>query len=93
MSENRILRRMFRPRREEGTGEWNKLHNEELNVLYSSINIVRVIKSRRMKWAGHASLMGERRGVYKILVVEHEGKRLLGRPRRRWENNINMDLQ
>jgi len=73
------------------TGEWRKLHNEELNDLYSSANIVRVIKSR-MNWAGHVARMGERRGVYRVLMWKLEGKRPLGRPRRRW-NDIIMDLQ
>ena len=75
------------------TGEWRKLHNEELKGLYSSPNIVRVIKSRRMRWAGHVARMGEGRGVYKVLVGKPEGKRPLGRPRRRRENNIRTDLQ
>ena len=77
----------------EVTGEWRKLHNEELKGLYSSPNIVRVIKSRRMIWAGHVARMGEGRGVYMVLVGKPEGKRPLGRPRRRWEDNIRMDLQ
>ena len=77
----------------EVTGEWRKLHNEELKGLYSSHIIVRVIKSRRMRWAGHVARMGEGRGVYWVLVGKPEGKRLLGRPRRRWEDNIRMDLQ
>ena len=77
----------------EVTGEWRKLHNEELKGLYSSPNIVRVIKSRRMRWAGHVARMGEGRGVYRVLVGKPEGKRPLGRPRRRWEDNIRMDLQ
>ena len=72
---------------------WRKIHNEELNVLYSSPNIVRVITSRRMRWAGHVVFMGERRGVYRVLVWKPEGKRRLGSPRRRWEDNIKMDLQ
>jgi len=76
-----------------GAGEWRRLHNEELNDLYSSPNIVRVIKSRRMRWAGHVARMGEERGVYRALVEKPEGKRLLGRPRRRWVDNIRMDLQ
>jgi hypothetical protein len=70
-----------------------KLHNDELHNLYSSPNIVRVIKSRRMWWAGHVARMGERRGVYRVLVGRPEGKRPLGRPRRRWEDNIKMDLR
>ena len=84
---------MFGARRDKVTGEWRKLHNEELNYLYCSPNIVRVIKSRRMKWAGHVARMGERRGVYRVLVGKPEGKRPLGRLRRRWEENIEMDLQ
>ena len=75
------------------TGEWTKLHNEELNDLYSSPNIVLVIKSRRMRWAGHVARMEEGRGVHKVLVGKPEGKRALGRPRRRWEDNIKMDLE
>ena len=75
------------------SGEWRKLHNEELNDLYSSPNIVRVIKSRRMRWTGHVARMEEGRGVHKVLVTKPEGKRPLGRPRRRWEDNIKMDLQ
>jgi hypothetical protein len=75
------------------TGEWRKLHNEELNDLYSLPNIVRVVKSRRIRWAGHVARVGEDRGVYRVLVGKPEGKRLLGRPRRRWEDNIKMDLQ
>ena len=91
--ENGALRRIFGPKRDEVTGEWRKLHNEELKGLYSSPNIVREIKSRRMKWAGHVAHMGEGRGVYRVLVGKPEGKRPLGRPRRRWEDNIRMDLQ
>jgi len=88
-----MLRRLFGPRRDEVTGEWRRLHNEELNYLYSSPNIVHVIKSRRMKWAGHVARMGEEREVYRVLVGNREGKRPLGRPRRRWVDNIMMDLQ
>ena len=91
--ENRVLRRIFGAKRDEVTGEWRKLHNEELNDLYCSSNIVRVIKSRRMRWAGHVARMGERRGVYRVLVGKPEGKRPLGRPRRKREDNIKMDLQ
>jgi len=72
---------------------WRRLHNEELNDLYSSPNIVRVIKSRRMRWAGHVARMVEERGVYRVLVGKPEGRRTLGRPRRRWVDNIRMDLQ
>ena len=93
MFENRVLRRVFGPRRDEVTREWRKLHNEELNDLYSSPNIFRVMKSRRIRWAGQVARMGERRGVYRILVGKPEVKRPLGRPRRRWEDNIKMDLQ
>jgi len=91
--ENRVLRRIFGPRRDEVTGEWRRLHNEELNDLHSSPYVVRVIKSRRMRWVGHVARMGEERGVYKVLVRKPEGKRLLGRPRCRWVDNIRMDLQ
>ena len=91
--ENMALRRIFEPRRDEVTGEWRRLHNEELNDLYSSPNTVRVIKSRRMRWAGHVARMGEERGVYRVFVGKPEGKRPLGRPRRRWVDNIRMDLQ
>ena len=91
--ENRVLRRVFGAERDEVTKEWRKLHNEELNDLYCSPNTVRVIKSRRMRWAGHVARMGERRGVYRVLVGKLEGKRQLGRPKRRWEDNIEMDLQ
>jgi hypothetical protein len=91
--ENRVLRTIFGPKRDEVTGELRKLHNEELNGLYSLTNIVRVIKSRRMRWAGHVARMGEGRGVYRVLVGKPEGKRPLERPRRRWEDNVRMDLQ
>jgi len=91
--ENRVLRRVFGPRRDEVTDEWRKLHNEELNDLYSSPNIVRVINSRRMRWAGHIERMGEKRSVYRVLVGKPEGKRPLGRHRRRWEDNIKTDLE
>jgi hypothetical protein len=90
--ENRVLRRIFGPKREED-GSWRKLHNDELNDLYSLPNIVRAIKSRRMRWAGHVARMGEGRSVYRVLVGRPEGKRQLGRPRRRWEYNIKMDLR
>ena len=93
MFENRVLRRIFGSKREGVTGEWRKLHTEELNDLYSSPNIVRVIKSRRMRWAGHVARREEGRGVHKVLVGKPEGKRPLGRPRRRWEDNIKMDLE
>jgi hypothetical protein len=81
------------PKRDEATGEWRRLHNEELNYLYSSPNIIRVIKSRRMRWAGHVARMGEKRGAYKILMGRPEGRRPLGRPRRRWEDNIKVGIQ
>ena len=93
VSENRVLRRVFGPKRDEVTGEWRKLYNEELSDLYALPNIVRVVKSRRMRWAGHVARMGEGRGVYRVLVGKPERKRPLGRPRRRWEDNIKMDLQ
>ena len=93
MFENRVLRRVFGPKRDEGTGECRKLHNEELNELYCSSTIVRVIKSRRMRWEGHVARMGETRVVYMVLLGKPEGKRPFGRPRRRWEDNIKMDLQ
>jgi hypothetical protein len=86
------LRRLFGPKREKVTEEWRKLHNEELNDLYCSPNIVRVIKSRRMRWAGHVACVKERRGVYRVLVGKTEGKRPLGRPRTIWEDNIRIDL-
>jgi hypothetical protein len=88
--ENRVLRRIFGPKREED-GSRRKLHNDELHSLYSSQNIVNVIKSRRMRWAGHVARMEEGRGIYRVLVGRPEGKRPLGRPRRRWEDNINRD--
>ena len=93
MFENMVLRRIFGRRRDEVKGEWRRLLNEELNDLYSTPNIVRVIKSRRMIWAGHVAHMGEERGVYGVLVGKPEGKRPLGRPRRRWVGNVRMDLQ
>jgi hypothetical protein len=93
MFENRVLRRIFGPKREEVTGEWRKLHNGELNHLYSLPNIVRMIKSRIMRWAGHVARMGEGRDVYRLLVGKSEEKSPLGRPRCRWENNIKMNLQ
>jgi hypothetical protein len=86
------LRRIFGPKRDEETGSWRKLHNEELHKLYSSPSIIRIIKSRRLRWAGHVARMGENRNVYRILVGMPEGKRPLGRPRRRWVDNIKLDL-
>jgi len=93
VSENKALRRIFGPRRDEVTGEWRRLHNEELNDMYSSPNIVRVIKSKRMRWAGLVARMGEERGAYRVLVGKPEVKRPLGRPRHRWVDNIRTDLQ
>jgi hypothetical protein len=90
--ENRVLKRIFGPKREED-GSWKKLHNDELHSLYSSQNIVRVIKSRSMRWAGHVARMGEGRGVDRVLGERLEGKKPLGRPRCRWEENIKMDLR
>jgi len=91
--ENMVLRRIFGPRRDEVTGDWRRVHNEELNDLYSSPNIVQVIKSRRMRWVGHVARMGEERGAYRVLVGKPEGKRPLGRHRRRWVDNIRLDLR
>jgi hypothetical protein len=91
--ENRVLRRIFGPKRDEATGEWRRLRNKELNDLYSSPNIIWVIKSRRMRWVGNVAHMGEKRGAHRILVARREGRRPLGRPRRTWEDNIKMDLQ
>jgi hypothetical protein len=90
--ENRVLRRIFGPKREEN-GLWRKLHNDELHYLYYSPNIIRAIKSRRMRSAGHVARMGEGRDIYRVLIGRPEGKRPLGRPRRRWEDNIKMDLR
>jgi hypothetical protein len=90
--ENRVLRKIFGPKREED-GSWRKMHNDELHSLYSSPNIVRVIKSRRLRWAGHVARIGEGRGVYRVLVGMPDGKRTLGRPSRRWENNIKLILR
>jgi hypothetical protein len=90
--ENRVLRRIFGPKRDEMTEEWRKLHNEELHYLYSSPSIIRIMKARRMRWARHVTRMGEKRNAYKLLVGKPEGERPLGRPRRRCVNNIRMDL-
>jgi len=91
--ENRVLRRIFGPKRDEVTGEWRKLHKEEVSELYCWPHIIHMIKSRRMTWSGHVTRMWERRGVYRVLVEKPEGYRPLGRPRRKWEDNIKMDLQ
>jgi hypothetical protein len=92
MFENRVLRRIFGPKRDEVTGEWRKLHNEELHNLYFSPSIIRIIKPRRMRWAGHVAQMGEKRNAYRLLVGKPEGRRPLGRPTRMWLDNIRMDL-
>ncbi|KAJ4446083.1 hypothetical protein ANN_12775 [Periplaneta americana] len=91
--ENKVLRKIFGAKRDEVTGEWRKLHNTELHALYSSPDIIRNIKSRRLRWAGHVARMGESRNAYRVLVGRPEGKGPLGRPRRRWEDNIKMDLR
>jgi hypothetical protein len=91
--ENRVLRRIIGPKRDDVTGEWRKLHNEELHNLYSSPDIIRQVKSRRMRWAGHVARMGEERKLYKILAGKPEGKRPFERPRRRSEDGIRMDLR
>jgi hypothetical protein len=90
--ENRVLRRIFGPKRYEVMGEWRKLHNKELHDLYSSPSIIRIIKSKRMRLAGHVARMGEKRNAYRLLVGKPEVKRPLGKPRRRWVDNIRMDL-
>jgi hypothetical protein len=90
--ENRVPRRIFGAKRDEMTGGWRNLHNKELRDLYSSPSIIRIIKSRRMRWEGHVARMGEKRNVYRLLVEKPEGKRSLGRPRPRWVDNIRMDL-
>jgi hypothetical protein len=90
--ENRVLKGIFGPKREDVTGEWRKLHNEELRGLYSLPSIIRIIKLRRVKWAGHVARMGEKRNAYRLLVGKPKGKRALGRPRCRWVDNIRMDL-
>jgi hypothetical protein len=91
--ENRVLRGIFGPKRDEVTGEWTKLHSEELHNLYSSPDNSRQIKSRLMRWTGHVARMGKERKMYMVLVGKPEGKRVLERPRRRWENGIRMDLK
>jgi hypothetical protein len=90
--ENRVMRRIFGPKKDKVTEEWRKLHNEELRDLYSSPSIIRIIKSRRMRLAGHVARMCEKRNAYRVLVEKPEGKRPLGRPRRRWMDNIKKDL-
>jgi hypothetical protein len=87
-----VLRRIFGPKRDEVTGEWRKLHNEELHDLYASPSIIRIIKSRRMRWEDHVARMREKRNAYRLLVGKPEGKRPVGRPRRRWVDNIRMYL-
>jgi hypothetical protein len=89
--ENRVLRRIFGPKRDEVTGDWRKLHNEDLHNLCSSPNIIIMIKSRSMRWVGHVARMGETRNAYRILVGKPEGNRLLRRPTYRWEYNIKID--
>jgi hypothetical protein len=91
--ENRVLRRISGPKRDEVTGDWRKLHNEELQKLYSSPNIIRMMKSRRMRWAGHVARMGAKMNANRISVGKPEGKRPLERPRRRWADNIKIDLR
>jgi hypothetical protein len=93
MFDNRVLRRIFGSKRDEVTGGWRKLHNEELHNLYSSPSIIRMIKSRKMRWAGPVAQLGEKRNAYRILRGKPEGNRPLGRPRRRWVDNIKMDLR
>jgi hypothetical protein len=90
--ENRVLRRIFGSKRDDATGELRKLHNEELHILYSSPNNIRQITSRRIRWAGHVARMGEERTVYRVLIGKADGKRPLGRPKRRW-NGIKMDIE
>jgi hypothetical protein len=89
--ENRVLR-IFGPKRDEVTVEWRRLHSKELYALYFCPNIIRVIKSRKMRWVGHVARMGKRRGAYRVLVGKPEERKPLGRPRLRWKNNIKMDL-
>jgi hypothetical protein len=90
--ENKVLRRIFGPKRDKVIGGWRKLHNEELRDLYSSPSIIRIMKSRRMRWAGHVARMGEKINAYRLLVGKPEGKRPVRKPRRRWVDNIGMDL-
>jgi hypothetical protein len=91
--ENRVLKMTFGPKRDEVTGDWRKVHNEELHNLYSSPSIIRVNKSRRLRWVGHAAQIGEKRNAYRILMGKAEGKRPLGKPGCRWVDNIKMDLR
>jgi hypothetical protein len=91
--ESRVLRRIFGPKRDEVRGEWKRLHDKELYALYSAPDIFRVMKSRRLRWAGHVARMGERRGAYRALVEKPEGSRPFGRPRRRWKDNIKMNVR
>jgi hypothetical protein len=90
--ENWVIRRIFGPKRDEVTGEWRKLHNEELHILYSSPNIIRQITSRRMRWVGHVVRMGEERNVCRVMALKSKGKKPLGRPRLRWEDGISIQL-
>jgi hypothetical protein len=91
--ENRVLRRIFGPKRNEVTREWRKLHTEKLHILYSSPNIITQVKSRRLRWVEHVASMGEEGNVYRVLMGKPEGKRPHGRPRHRWEDGIRMDLR
>ena len=91
--ENKVLRKIFGAQKDEITGEWRKLHNTELHALYSSPNIIRGLKSRPLRWAGHVAGMEQSRNAYRVIVGKPEGKRPLGRPRRRWEDNIKMNLR
>jgi hypothetical protein len=91
--ENRVLRRIFEPKRDKVTEGWRKLRNKELHSLYSSSDIIRMVKSRRMRWAGHAVHMGQMKNAYKIMVGKSKGKRPLKRPRCRWEDNIKMNIK
>ena len=93
MFENKVLRKIFGAKRDEITGEWRKSHNTELHALYSLPNIIRNLKSRRLRWAGHVARMEQSRNAYKVLVGKLEGKRPLGKPRRRWEDTIKIDLR
>jgi hypothetical protein len=91
--ENRALRRVFGPKRDEVTGEWRRLHNEQRYALYVTVNMIRVMKSRRLRRTGHVARMGAKRSVYRVLVGKPEGRRPLGRPRRRWEDNIKVGFR